>query len=67
MPIAAYAELDGGQLELRALVASIDGRRVLRARGRAPWEQGERLGRSLAEELLSRGADAILAEVYADG
>lgn len=67
VPIAAYAELDGGQLELRALVASIDGRRVLRARGRAPREQGERLGRSLAEELLSQGADAILAEVYADG
>ena len=67
VPIAAYAELDGGQLELRALVASIDGRRVLRARGRAPREQGERLGRSLAEDLLSQGADRILAEVYADG
>ena len=65
VPIAGFAELVGGELSLRALVASIDGRRVLRAEGRAPRQQGERLGVSVAEDLLSQGAGEILAEVYA--
>jgi hydroxymethylbilane synthase len=67
VPIAGFAELEGGQLWLRALVASIDGRRLLRAHGRASVEQGEALGRTVAADLLSRGAADILAEVYADG
>ncbi|GMQ76834.1 MAG: hydroxymethylbilane synthase [Gammaproteobacteria bacterium] len=67
VPIAGYAELHGEDLELRALVASVDGSRVLRARGRARRDQGEQLGRSVAEDLLSQGAERILAEVYADG
>jgi len=65
VPIAGFAELDGEDVTLRALVASIDGRRVLRAQGRAPRAQGARLGGSVAEELLSQGAGEILAEVYA--
>ncbi len=67
VPIAGFAELHGEELELRALVASIDGRRVLRTQDRAPRDQGQQLGRSVAEDLLSQGADRILAEVYADG
>jgi hydroxymethylbilane synthase len=67
VPIAGFAELDGEELVLRALVASIDGKRVLRAHGRAPRSQGELLGASVAKDLLSRGAGEILAEVYADG
>jgi len=74
VPIAGFAELHGEELELRALVASVDGCRVLRAQGRAaraqggaPRDQGEQLGRTVAEGLLSQGADSILAEVYADG
>lgn len=66
VPIAGYAELDGEGLRLRALVASVDGRRMLRAEGRAPREEGARLGRQVAEELLGRGADGILAEVYGE-
>jgi len=65
VPIAGFAELDGENLKLRALVASIDGRRVLRAQGLAPRGQGEELGGSVAEDLLSQGAGEILAEVYA--
>ncbi len=67
VPIAGFAELHREGLELRALVASIDGRRVLRAQGLAARDQGEQLGRTVAEDLLSQGADRILAEVYADG
>ena len=67
VPIAGFAELHGEELGLRALVASVDGRRVLRAQGRAARDQGAQLGRTVAEGLLSQGADRILAEVYADG
>jgi len=65
VPIAAYALLeDADTLWLRGLVGSVDGRRIYRAEGRAPRQEGERLGRELAEELLSMGADKVLAEIY---
>ncbi len=67
VPIAGFAELDGEELRLRALVASPDGRTVLRAEGRVLREQGRQVGRSVAEDLLSQGADRILGEVYANG
>lgn len=67
VPIAGYAELEGGELTLRALVASVDGTRMLRAEGRAPREQGAQLGQSVADDLLEQGAGEILAEVYANG
>jgi hydroxymethylbilane synthase len=67
VPIAGFAEFHGRELALRALVASVDGRTVLRARGRVLREQGRQLGQRVAEDLLSQGADRILAQVYADG
>jgi len=67
VPIAGFAELDGDALQLRGLVASVDGRRVLRAQERGPLEQAEQTGRRVAADLLSQGASEILAEVYADG
>jgi hydroxymethylbilane synthase len=58
LPLAAYAEMSGGRLRLRALVASADGRRT--ARADADGTDPERLGGQVAEELRRRGADAIL-------
>lgn len=67
VPVAGYAELDGRDLTLRALVASVDGSRMLRAQGRAPRDEGAQLGQRVAEDLLSQGAGDILAEVYDAG
>lgn len=67
VPIAGYAVLDGDTLWMRALVASPDGSRVLRGERRGPAVEAEALGEALANELLGRGADAILAEVLAAG
>lgn len=67
VPIAGYAELEGERLALRALVASVDGRRVLRASASAPRAEAESLGRRVAEDLLAQGAGEILSEVYGDG
>jgi hydroxymethylbilane synthase len=38
---------------------------VLRAEGTAPVAEAEALGLSVADELISQGAEGIIAEVYA--
>jgi hydroxymethylbilane synthase len=58
-PMAAHARLDGGALTINAVVASEDGRQVLRASASGPGADAARLGRELAETLLDRGAAAI--------
>ena len=67
VPIAGYALLEGDDIWLRGLVASEDGSEVLRAEARAPRAQGEALGISVAESLLSQGADRILGAIYQRG
>jgi hydroxymethylbilane synthase len=58
VPLGAYAQVEGDALHLRALVARADGSRVLRGarRDAAP----EALGRSLAAELLDKGAAELM-------
>jgi hydroxymethylbilane synthase len=58
VPLAAFAEPQYDGLWLRALVASADGARILRAE--ATDSEPEALGRRVADELLSRGARALL-------
>jgi len=59
-PLAAHAALGEAGLSLTALVASEDGRRVLRARAVGPADAAERLGREVAESLLAEGAASIV-------
>jgi hydroxymethylbilane synthase len=59
-PVAALATGDTAQVQMHGLVASPDGREVVRVTGEgAPVELGERLAR----EALSAGADDILEAV----
>jgi hydroxymethylbilane synthase len=58
-PVAAYALQAGGQIKMTALVASEDGRKVLRASGAEGSEGAESLGRRLAASLLDQGASSI--------
>jgi hydroxymethylbilane synthase len=60
VPIAAHAVLQGDTLDLRALVGTVDGSRVLRAAARGPRSAPEPLGESVAAELLAGGAAEIL-------
>jgi hydroxymethylbilane synthase len=62
VPIAGHATVAGGTVTLRALVASLDGTRVVRAERSAPLAKAREMGAAVAEDLLSRGADAILRE-----
>ncbi len=55
-PIAAYAELAGDQVHLRALLAAPDGSRVLRDSRSGPIAEAAALGRAAAENLLAQQA-----------
>jgi hydroxymethylbilane synthase len=67
VPIAGHATIEGDQVRIRALVASLDGTRVVRGERVGPHAQARALGVAVAEELLSRGADEILRETEGKG
>ena len=64
VPIAAYATLTQDEVQLEGLVASVDGKTVIRDLVRGRSAEAQALGTQLAERLLSRGADRILREIY---
>ncbi|MCS3434403.1 hydroxymethylbilane synthase [Klebsiella sp. BIGb0407] len=64
VPIGSYAEFNGDELWLRALVGAPDGQVMIRGERRGKSEDAIAMGISLAEELLANGARDILAEVY---
>jgi hydroxymethylbilane synthase len=63
-PIAGYAVLEpgpaGGRLQMIAVVASEDGRRVLRAEAEGAAHDAEGVGQGLAEDLLEQGAASVV-------
>ncbi len=61
LPLAAYAQFSEDRLSLRALVASEDGTRVLRAS--AQGSDPEAVGAAAAERLLAQGAGEVLRTV----
>ena len=63
VPIGAYSELDGDTVWLRALVATPDGRTIVRGETRGAAAGAHDLGVALAERLLADGADRILADL----
>ena len=64
VPIAAYGEIRGGELLLKGMVASVDGSRFFR--GEDQGNDPKAIGRRLAEDLLSQGADRVLQEIYSN-
>ncbi|MCW9023979.1 MAG: hydroxymethylbilane synthase [Gammaproteobacteria bacterium] len=66
VPIAGYAELEHGVLLMRGLVGRTDGSEIIRGEIAGPPEDAAQLGRILAEDLLERGAGAILEALYAN-
>jgi hydroxymethylbilane synthase len=59
-PVAAYAAEDDTGLQLRGLVASLDGRQVLHVSGNGSLQEPEGLGQRLAQEVLAKGAAEIM-------
>lgn len=65
IPIAALAQVTGDDLWLQALVASVNGTRIVRGELSGKRTNAASIGSALAHELLDRGAGAILAELRA--
>jgi hydroxymethylbilane synthase len=63
VPIAAHATVQGGRVSLRALVASLDGARMVRGERSGPVADARALGEALGDELLGKGAAEILKEL----
>jgi hydroxymethylbilane synthase len=63
VPIAAYGTVRGDLLTLTGLVASPDGKALVRDTLPGAAREAESLGTALAERLLAQGADRILREL----
>ncbi len=67
VPIGSYAVIqDNGEVFLRGLVGATDGSEILTSEITGTSENAEQLGKSLADQLLEKGADKILRQVYAE-
>ncbi|RJG41949.1 hydroxymethylbilane synthase [Motilimonas pumila] len=67
VPIGSYAELEGDNIYLRALVGAPDGSKMLFREVRGAQANAQQLGEALANGLLDDGAREILQQVYANG
>ena len=64
VPIGAHATTKGTTLHLEGLIASTDGRRLVRNSIQGPLAEARGLGLQLAEQLLAQGGEEILKEIY---
>ncbi len=64
VPIGAFAEVKPSGLYLDAVVGSLDGSLTYRKKMRGSKNDPEKLGKTLAKDLLKAGAKEILNEVY---
>jgi hydroxymethylbilane synthase len=65
VPIGGFATIDNDTITLTGLIASLDGKTILREQLSGMASDAEKIGITLAETLLDRGGKAILDEVYA--
>lgn len=61
VPLGAYALCDDGNITMTGFVASVDGTQMLREKTTGLRANPDALGRALAQKLVMRGADKILA------
>jgi hydroxymethylbilane synthase len=61
VPLGAFARIENGTLRMIGFVASVDGREMVRDAVSGTPAEADALGKSLAQKLISHGADRILA------
>ncbi|MCT0252371.1 MULTISPECIES: hydroxymethylbilane synthase [unclassified Synechocystis] len=66
VPIGVNTHLNGDNLTLTGMVASLDGQRLIKDSLSAPRNEAEKLGQDLALKLREQGAGEILAEILAE-
>ncbi len=64
VPLAALARMEGEDLLLEGLIADPEGQKILRSKRKGSPQMAQEMGRELAQELLARGGQEILARVY---
>lgn len=64
VPIAGFATLEQGQLQIEGRVGSVDGKVLLTAQRQGSPQQAELLGEQLAQDLLAQGAGELLQALY---
>ncbi|MDY6861603.1 MAG: hydroxymethylbilane synthase [Thermodesulfobacteriota bacterium] len=63
VPVASYGQLRNGNLLLKGMVASLDGRTVYRSEKVGLPEEAENMGSELGEILLEMGGKQILGDI----
>ncbi|QEY31398.1 hydroxymethylbilane synthase [Synechococcus sp. RSCCF101] len=66
VPIGVNSRIDGADVTLTGMVASVDGTRLLRDEVSGPTTDPEAVGIELATRLRQQGAGEILAEIFAE-
>ena len=67
VPIGGYAIIEKKVLKLHGFLASIDGREMIKDHIEGPPDEAEKLGKKLAENILTQGGDKILASLAFSG
>jgi len=65
VPIGCSSGICGESFEMTGLISDLDGRRVIKKKVSGNLHQAVQLARDLAEQMLSDGGSAILAEIRA--
>ncbi|MGY6530618.1 MAG: hydroxymethylbilane synthase [Cyanobacterium sp.] len=66
VPIGVNTSIEGNQLTLVGMVASLDGQQLLKDSVTGDRTNAEKIGQELAEKLKSQGAGEILAAILAE-
>lgn len=64
VPIGVNTQLDEDTLKLTGLVASVDGKRLVKDSVTGSANEAEHLGNQLAQTLRQQGAQEILSEIF---
>lgn len=63
VPIGVHAEVENDNVKIEAVIASLDGSKVLRNNITGPAANAAVLGRKLGQQMLAEGGEQILADI----
>lgn len=64
VPIACHSVLDGDNLSVRGLIYTLDGRMKIEVSSVGSISEPEKVGYMLADQVIAKGGDKILKEIY---
>ncbi|MGQ3685849.1 MAG: hydroxymethylbilane synthase [Candidatus Loosdrechtia sp.] len=63
VPIGAYAQIQGNEVHLEAVICSVDGKTVIHDKQKGPVNQAVKIGDNLGQVMLEKGGVSILNEI----